>query len=243
MGSNQNPFHGNPLKALELFRKLVEVIKACKGLGIAHRDLHPANILVRPYDESIKVIDFGICLIEGGTRVTLTDEAVGTPGYMAPECEPGRPDPVTWIADIYSAGKVLWSAISNQNAPHRERPVFNENSMDQMFPNQPDTWHLHRIFEMTIRHEVGDRCSAPDGLLKAADDASYLIRGGYPEFELIGRRCPTCGYGELQDARAVLFGNRVVQGYTGYECSYCGCCVVMNLLKRKNVLDKRRELQ
>ena len=51
----------------------------------------------------------GICFIaDDGTRITLTDEAVGARRYTAPELEDGRAEDVTAAADVYSLGKVLY---------------------------------------------------------------------------------------------------------------------------------------
>ena len=51
------------------------------------------------------------------------DEGVGTVNYMAPECESGSDDVIGIGADLYSAGKILWSAITGLKAFSRENPV------------------------------------------------------------------------------------------------------------------------
>ena len=92
MQKEVNPFSRNALKSLKLFRQLAIVIKECESVNVLHRDLSPANILILP-DENIKVIDFGICQIEGQDTITLVDENIGTPNYRAPECEFGGVSP------------------------------------------------------------------------------------------------------------------------------------------------------
>ena len=88
LNTKGNPFHREALKALRLFMQLVEVVEATQKAGIVHRDLSPANVLILP-DNSIKVIDLGICQIEGDTTITLVDEGLGTRNYAPPECESG----------------------------------------------------------------------------------------------------------------------------------------------------------
>jgi len=90
--SGNNSFYRDPLKSLSFFRKLLEVVIECdKNLKVVHRDLSPANVLILP-DETIRVIDFGICQIEGAEPISLIVEGFGTIDYMAPECGSGVGD-------------------------------------------------------------------------------------------------------------------------------------------------------
>jgi serine/threonine-protein kinase len=88
--------------------------KACEGVaeahcvGIIHRDLRPANILVTP-EGVVKVIDFGIAKLR--TRSVPTDDhLVGTTLYMAPEQLWGRPSDAR--SDVYAMGVILYEALS-----------------------------------------------------------------------------------------------------------------------------------
>jgi len=146
MESNSNPFAGEPLKAIEGFIELVEALAECAKQGIVHRDLSPANVLVTD-DARIKLIDFGLCHIEQGARMTVTDEAVGTPHYRPPECTGYSSHPVTIQSDLYSAGKILWSMVTNKIAFDREKPGFNELSLERELPNVKMAWHFFHIFE------------------------------------------------------------------------------------------------
>ncbi len=115
LSGSKNPYYANPQKSLQLFIQLVEAIYNWSESNIVHRDLSLGNVLVLS-DDSIKVIDFGICQIDGGDTITLIDEGVGTPNYMAPECESGALGEVSIASDLYSAGKILWSIVTSMNA-------------------------------------------------------------------------------------------------------------------------------
>lgn len=83
---------------------------------VYHRDLKPENVIIAP-DGTVKIIDFGIALMEGSRRMTwrwLTN-ATGTPAYMAPEQIQGkRGDART---DIYALGVMLYEMLKGR-APY-----------------------------------------------------------------------------------------------------------------------------
>ena len=231
------------MKSLDLFTQIVEVIRECEAIGIVHRDLSPANILIVP-DESIKVIDFGICQIEEATRITLTDEGVGTPYYLAPECEPGAEGEISSSSDLYSAGKILWSAITNLMALARESPVFNAKSMESIFPDHPQTWHLHHIFEKTIRHKPVDRWKDAKEALGDCTIIRLVIARGYPPLELTTEFCPVCGMGTLDSAEGrTVFANPLPSGISAMQCSDCGYCFAVNRGKGREKIEARKKLE
>ena len=221
-----NPFHGNPLKSLDLLEQISSVIRAGELANprIIHRDIKPNNILVVP-DGGIRLIDFGICQIQDGMMVTLVDENVGARNYTSPECEAGNDGEVGIHSDIYSAGKVLWSAITSRTAFAREAPVFSNLSMKELFPDKPETWHLTHIFGKTIRETPSNRFGSADGLLKHIRDIRYVIQRQLPPLEEIQERCPSCGWKDLErnfSGAHVIFGNPNPRGTDSYRCKFCG---------------------
>ncbi len=240
--SPHNPFFQNPLKSLDLFYRICDAIFECEKSNpqIVHRDLSPSNILILP-DLSIKIIDFGICQIENGTPITLADEGVGTINYMAPECDSGSNERIAIGADLYSAGKILWSAVTGKRAFSREKPVFTSQSMPEIFPDSPTSWHLFHIFKKTIRHDWRERWGSAQYAMSAALHVINLINNGYPPLEVLTHRCPVCGVGELDGFQGshMVFGNPNPGGISAVQCSYCGLCLAINFrLKQQNLKDR-----
>ena len=83
--------------------------------GVVHRDIKPANILVGPKGR-VLVADFGIArLLDASmaSRITGTDDTLGTLAYMAPEqrMDPRRAGPAS---DIYAAGTTLYYLVTGR---------------------------------------------------------------------------------------------------------------------------------
>ena len=99
----------------EIFDQLLQVVETAHAAGIAHRDLKPDNVmLLRTLDrvDRIKVLDFGLALIEtpDQIRLTATGTASGTPAYMSPEqC---RGEHTGAPSDVYSLGVMLFEALT-----------------------------------------------------------------------------------------------------------------------------------
>ena len=94
------------------------IIQAAEGLdcahrnGIVHRDVKPANMLLRR-DGYLLLSDFGIAkILEGTTNLTRVGTGIGTPQYMSPE--QGMGQPVDRRSDIYSLGIVMFHCLTGR---------------------------------------------------------------------------------------------------------------------------------
>lgn len=229
--SEDNPYHGDIDRCLDLFENIIVAIGVCEAASpqIIHRDINPRNILVLP-DDTIRIIDFGVCQFDDGVMITLIDENVGARNYTSPECESGSDASIGVHSDIYSAAKVLWSAITSRQAFAREEPVFNGRSMSKMFPESPECWQLVYVFEGTIRANPTNRCRNSNEVLGLIREVRHLVKGGFPPVKRIRAHCPSCGRRSVReyDKGYLIFGNPNPPGVKSLICDSCGFVFVRN---------------
>ncbi|WP_245918657.1 serine/threonine-protein kinase [Actinomadura mexicana] len=97
------------------------VLSYAHGNSLVHRDLKPSNLMVDVHG-AVKVLDFGLAVAldaDECSRLTSTNQALGTLAYMAPEQFRGRSGPA---GDLYSLGCVIYQMLSGRSpfeAPDR----------------------------------------------------------------------------------------------------------------------------
>lgn len=123
---------GLPLDEVnEISRAVLLALESAHESGIIHRDVKPGNVLFDGEGRA-KLSDLGIGKLATGTadlahsieRSQLTQGAIGTPAYMAPEQENPellKGEAIDGRADLFSFGKLLFSCLTGAS-PTTIRP-------------------------------------------------------------------------------------------------------------------------
>ena len=106
-----------PLKEiLRLGIQIAEGLAAAHRVGLVHRDVKPANILLENGIERVKLTDFGLARAADDASLTQSGVITGTPAYMSPEQANG--EKVDHRTDLFSLGSVLY-ALCTGHPPFR----------------------------------------------------------------------------------------------------------------------------
>jgi serine/threonine protein kinase len=181
---------------------MLEALAAAHDAGVVHRDIKPENVFLvaRPVVET-KILDFGISKLTRAPDMNLTSTGriMGTPHYMSPE--QGRGDRVDSATDVYSAGAVLYRALSgvlpvpgdsinevitnlatrpplplSQQCPELPRPLAGV--VDKMLARLPEARPTARAAAAALRATAAGYGGLADGIAETAPRAGDVPRPG-----------------------------------------------------------------
>lgn len=94
--------------AAALVAQVADALAAAHALGIVHRDVTAANVLLT--EQGAKLVDFGICALTGDNDTTHDGRIMGTPTYLAPERVDG--EPVGPAVDVFAVGVLMYLLLT-----------------------------------------------------------------------------------------------------------------------------------
>lgn len=113
---------------LRLMREVCEGVHAAHRVGLIHRDLNPANLMVERLEDGstrASVLDFGLARGHGDGRLTETGRVMGTISYMSPEQARGHTALLDRRTDVYSLGATLYELLTGD-------PPFDGEGLERM---------------------------------------------------------------------------------------------------------------
>jgi eukaryotic-like serine/threonine-protein kinase len=142
-----------PVEAARVGLAVLGALRAAHSVGIVHRDVKPANVLLGP-DRRVVLTDFGLAHVHGGDLPTGGGESVGgavaAPDFVAPERMSGAiAGPAS---DLWSLGALLHTAVAGRSPFGRTTP---EATLAAILTEDPPP----------LKEDAGDLGSLIQGLL------------------------------------------------------------------------------
>ncbi|MYV97481.1 serine/threonine-protein kinase, partial [Streptomyces sp. SID3343] len=155
-GEGPLPLH----RVAEIGLQLLAALEAVHKAGALHRDVKPANVLLRG-DGSVVLVDFGIAALADNATLTLTGDIVGSVDFMAPERLHHRPTGPP--SDLFSLGATL-CVLATGTAPFsRSSPAAVVYAVAHEPPFVAEhAGPLRPLVEALLRKDPDERPTAPD---------------------------------------------------------------------------------
>ncbi|MFI7445404.1 serine/threonine-protein kinase [Nonomuraea indica] len=109
-----------PAATMRLVAEVADALSAAHEQGIVHRDVKPANLLIRS-DGRVALTDFGIAHSASAGHLTATGAMLCSAGYCAPEL--ASASEVTPSVDVYALGVVAFECLAGHLPFQGETPV------------------------------------------------------------------------------------------------------------------------
>ena len=161
-----------PQEAAHIGRGILAALRAAHAAGIQHRDVKPANVLLRP-DNTPVLTDFGIAALRESSSLTATGALIGSPEYIAPERIRGQEgDPAS---DLWSLGMLMYVALEGRNPLRRDTTLATLAAvLDSPIPEPAHAGPLTPVLAALLTRDPSARPDAAqlDHLLSAAEQGA-----------------------------------------------------------------------
>jgi serine/threonine protein kinase len=182
-------------EAVRLVHQLLQGLQHIHDRGLVHHDLKPGNLMLTPrharhdadttLHATLKILDIGLgqALGDPGRSdegLTSNGALLGTPDYLAPELA-RDPRAIDIRADIYSAGCILYHALTGQ-VPFPDSNVLSQmvrhaseapRPLRELVPGVSES--LQQVLDRMLAKEPAQRYATPE---RAAETLQPLIVPG-----------------------------------------------------------------
>jgi serine/threonine protein kinase/Tfp pilus assembly protein PilF len=165
--------------SLNLFKQAAEALHYAHQKRVVHRDVKPENIMVLR-DGTVKVMDFGIAVMEDRHSVTQPGAVMGTIAYLSPEQAEGKQADLR--SDIYSLGIVLFELLTGSLPFDARTPSEMLSHHLSTLPPLPSKLNsfvpevLDQVVLKTLAKNPADRYQTVGDLLQDLEKGSSSLR-------------------------------------------------------------------
>jgi hypothetical protein len=147
--------------------------------GIMHRDVKPANVIVRA-DTGLPVLcDFGLVRDERDASLTKSQQLLGTPRFMAPELVTGDRKAQGPATDVFALGVMLYATLSGEYPFSGEDLPSLAGQILTLTPKFPSAWRSteHRGLDPIVLAALGKEPASRPSAADVADAIERSLRG------------------------------------------------------------------
>lgn len=138
-----------------IIRQIVAGVKFLHQNNIIHGDLKMENIIINPFSNKVKIIDFDLSVISEKAKKYKSDNAFGTLEYIAPESA------YSFIysdkSDVWQIGVLLYTLVVSK-FPYNDLKDMSNINFDVLNNNLP----LRDLLEKMLKYSVKERCDIKD---------------------------------------------------------------------------------
>ncbi len=171
----------NEVKAILI--KILPVIGYVHSKGMVHRDITPANIILKTETQQPILIDFGAVKETMGVAINSQGNSsrsivIGTPGYMPPEQTSGRP---VFSSDLYSLGLTAIYLLTGKTPDLLDTDPANG---EIMWQSPEISANFAAVIDKSIQIHARDRFASAEEMLSALQSSEFLVSKTIPSEQL-----------------------------------------------------------
>ena len=180
---------------LEMTLEVLGALETAHRHGIVHRDIKGANLKRTP-EGRVKVMDFGLATIQGGSTITANDSILGTASYMSPQQVMGQE--VDGRTDLFSLGVVMYELLTGRLPFSGDQPVAVAHSIlhedpitiRELMPEVPaDLEHIvFKAMAKNVQERYQSAAEMAEDLTRFRDHDRQRRAGVHEELDLVATR-------------------------------------------------------